>query len=359
LKAKTRYKFIDYLRGWALLVMIEVHVFNSMLIPAIKAEQWFYVLNFINGLVAPAFLFVSGFAFYISSDRKLDELRKYGKAFWRKIGRIAVILLAGYSLHFPFSPIFHGGNIFYINWKPYLIVDILQCIAIGLLILFVLRLIIKSTKAYDLIVLVSGLLIVIVSPLLDTIEFSGYVPPFFAAYFNRVYGSLFPLFPWLGFMFLGASACKYFLDSRKKREEKKYINRLTLIGFVLLLFGYFFPLDFISGGIPYFNSNYLFFFLRLGYVFLLLVLCWYYAEFKKPGKSFVLDVSRESLLVYWLHLVLIYGVLWKGESLYTTVDHSFGVVNCIIMTLIISVLMIFVAKAWGEIKTKIKFFQKT
>ena len=76
-----------------------------------------------------------------------------------------------------------GENIFYINWKPYLIVDILQCIAIGLLILFVLRLIIKSTKAYDLIVLVSGLLIVIVSPLLDTIEFSGLCSPVFCCLF--------------------------------------------------------------------------------------------------------------------------------------------------------------------------------
>lgn len=338
--------------------MIEVHVFNSMLIPTMKEEQWFYVLNFINGLVAPAFLFVSGYAFYISSDRKLDELRKYGKAFWRKTGRIIVILLAGYSLHFPFPSIFQGQNIFYIDWGPYVIVDILQCIAIGLLILFVLRLVIKSTKVYDVIILVSGLFIVIVSPLVARVEFANHIPLFFATYFNKLNGSLFPLFPWLGFMFLGATACKYFLEARKISEEKRYINRLTTIGIILLIIGYLFPLDFIAPGNRYSNPNPLFFFLRLGYVFLFLVVCWYYEQFRKPERSFVLDVSRESLLVYWLHLVLIYGMLWNGESLYTTVNHSFGVANCIFMTLIISVLMIFVAKAWREIKTKVKIFQK-
>ena len=339
--------------------MIEVHVFNSMLIPSIKTEQWFYVLNFINGLVAPSFLFVSGYAFYISSDRKLEELRKYGKTFWRKIGRITVILLAGYSLHFPFRSVFvQGENIFSINWQPYLIEDILQCIAIGLLILFLFRLIVKNTKVYDIIIFVSGILIVIVSPFVTRIEFTNYIPLFFATYFNKLNGSLFPLFPWLGFMFLGATACKYFLEARKKGGDKKYINRLTIIGIILLIISYLFPLDFIAPKIRYINPNPLFFFMRLGYVFLFLVVCWYYEQFRKPEKSFVLDVSRESLLVYWLHLVVIYGMLWQGKSLYTTINHSFDVMNCIFMTLIISVLMIFVAKAWGEIKTKIKFFQK-
>jgi uncharacterized membrane protein len=359
LKEKTRYKFIDYLRGWALLVMIEVHVFNSMLIPAIKTEGWFYVLNFINGLVAPSFLFISGYAFYISSDRKLDELRKYRSAFWRKIGRIVVILLAGYSLHFPFRSIFVlRQNIFYLHWGQYVIVDILQCIAIGLLFLFVLRLIIKSTKLYDIIIFVSGLAVVILSPFVNHIDFSRNIPLFFADYINNVNGSLFPLFPWLGFMFLGATACKFFLDAKRNGTEKKYINSLAAIGIILLLVGHLFPLDFIAPGIRYINPNPLFFFLRLGYVFLLLVICWYYEQVAKPGKSFILDVSRESLLIYWLHLVLIYGMFWEGKSLYSAIDHGFNVIDCILMTIVLSILMIIVAKIWGKLKTKIKVFQK-
>jgi uncharacterized membrane protein len=76
LKEKVRYTFIDLLRGWAILIMIEVHVFNAFLLPELKQSDWFDILTFINGLVAPAFLFVSGFAFAVSSNSKLDDMRR-------------------------------------------------------------------------------------------------------------------------------------------------------------------------------------------------------------------------------------------------------------------------------------------
>lgn len=57
----------DLLRGLVIIIMIEVHVFNAFLLPELRQTGWFSVLNFINGLVAPSFLFVSGFAFQVSS----------------------------------------------------------------------------------------------------------------------------------------------------------------------------------------------------------------------------------------------------------------------------------------------------
>lgn len=347
------------MRGGALLVMIEVHVFNSMLISSIKSEDWFSTLTFINGLVAPSFLFISGFAFYISSERKLDELRTYGRAFRRKMGRIAVIFLAGYSLHFPFRSVFvTGQNLFSINWIPVANVDILQCIAAGLLALFIFRLLIKNTRVYDLLILISGILIVLVSPVVWKIDFLNYIPVFFAGYFNNMHGSLFPLFPWLGFMFLGASACKYYLVAREKNEEKKYVYLILASGTLFVLLGNLSQFDFVYTLIGNIIPNPLFFILRLGYILILLVLCWYYADIRRPEKSFVLDVSRESLLVYWLHLVLIYGVFWSGKSLAMIINNSLGITECLIMTLAIAVLMIFTAKLWNAFKRKTKIFSK-
>jgi len=60
MKEKVRYTFIDLLRGWAIILMIEPHVFNTFLLPELKQTGWFSVVSFINGLIAPAFLFVSG-----------------------------------------------------------------------------------------------------------------------------------------------------------------------------------------------------------------------------------------------------------------------------------------------------------
>ncbi len=354
METKPRFKFIDYLRGWALIVMIEVHVFNSMIIPSLKTQQWFYILNFINGLVAPSFLFISGFAFIISSKRNLDGLRSFGKIFWKKIGRIILIFAAGYSLHFPFRSVFVlQHKPLESEWYQFYNVDILQCIAVGLLILFAARIIIKSDKLYDYLILILGLIIIFISPVIWQINFANHLPLFIAAYFNTNVGSLFPLFPWLGFMLLGAAACKYFLYFRNNDAERKFIYYITVIGILFLLIGHFVSLDFISPDTRYKNPNPLFLFLRTGYVLLLLVLCWLYEMFRQPQKSFVLDVSRESLFVYWLHLVLIYGMFLNGKSLYTIVDHRFGVIECILMTIAIVVLMIFTAKLWGSFKRRI------
>lgn len=339
--------------------MIEVHVFNSMLLPTLKAGAWFEILTFINGLVAPSFLFISGFAFYISSERKLDELRTFGKAFWRKIGRITVILLAGYSLHFPFRSVFIiRQNLFSINWSPVVNVDILQCIAIGLFLLFIGRLLIKDKKLFDRLIFISGVLIVLISPLVWKTDFSEYIPLFFAAYFNKLHGSLFPLFPWLGFMFLGASVCSAYLSARERDAEKKFIYNSATAGIILIIAGYISRFDVVYELVGKITPSPLFFVLRFGYVLLLMVLCWYYEAARKPGKSFVLDVSRESLLVYWLHLVLIYGVFFGGKSLATAVDQKFGVAECLAMTVLISLVMIFAAKLWSGFKTKTKIFAK-
>jgi uncharacterized membrane protein len=56
----SRLVFIDWLRGFSILFMIETHAFNSLLKPFLKEEGWFHVLNFFNGLMAPSFLFVLG-----------------------------------------------------------------------------------------------------------------------------------------------------------------------------------------------------------------------------------------------------------------------------------------------------------
>ena len=93
MKEKVRYISADLLRGLVIIIMIEVHVFNAFLLPELRQTSWFSVLNFINGLVAPSFLFVSVFAFQVSSGSKLDEMRKLGKAFWKKIARIFQIII--------------------------------------------------------------------------------------------------------------------------------------------------------------------------------------------------------------------------------------------------------------------------
>ena len=78
-----RLRALDWLRGIAVLVMVECHVFNALLAPEYRSAAWFGILNWLNGFVAPAFLLVSGAVMGINLQNRWD--RGTGKM-WRRIG---------------------------------------------------------------------------------------------------------------------------------------------------------------------------------------------------------------------------------------------------------------------------------
>ncbi len=333
--------------------MIEVHIFNAFLIPGLKETGWFSVLDFINGLVAPSFTFISGFAFIISSKSNIDELRTFGKKFWKKLSRILFVILVGYTLH---MPEFSFRNIIekaspekIVKWCN---VDVLQCIGVSLLILFLVRLLIKSDKVYNYFILFTAIFIVIISPLVWKVDFTQFMPLPLASYFNSVHGSFFPLFPWMGFLFAGAYTCTIYLKFRNEEKEKYIINKMMFIGgaatVVCTIALYFLKAQ------PLFQikPDSFFFLQRLGIVFLALGICWKYVERFGEKSSYVTDVSRESLLIYFLHLQVIYRRVWNDQSLENLVNYKFGIVESIFATLLLITSMIAVAKIWGSFKTR-------
>ncbi len=350
-KDQTRFIYIDLLRGWALIIMIEVHIFNAFIIPSLKETNLFDLLNFINGLVAPAFLFVSGFAFIISSERRIEELRKYGTYFWNKLSRIALIFLAGYSLHLPFFSfskiVGESSSNQLVSW---LNVDILQCIAAGLLLLLLLRIFIKKEDVFYRLLIVIVILISLISPILWKTDFGNFLPIFFADYFNTMYGSYFPLFPWLFFLFSGAVFSKFYINSRNKNQENAFIKKLFLYSLIPVLLGHFLFSDLFNSPILSIRPNPLFLYLRLGYVLVLATFFWYYVNNRDTKRSFVLDVSRESLFIYWLHLEVIYSKIWQGKSLEEIIGNGFTVIECLSATVLLIILMVIVARLWGGFK---------
>ncbi len=350
---KKRALFIDLLRGLVLLIMIEVHVFNSMLIPAIKVSGWFSYLNFINGLVAPSFLFVSGLVFVLSLQKGVDELRKFGKIFWKKIGRIFLILIAGYSLHLPDFPLKKIlSNPTQQVFNDLFMVDVLQCIAVGLLFLLFARMIFKNEKQFYLFVFISLIIVLFVSPYAWKTNLNNYLPLPLSSYLNRMNGSLFPALPWLNFIFAGALTSKFYVAARENNDEKNFSKQLLIFGAIsfigsVVILNYLLPPS-LKEIIP----NPLFFMERLGAVLILLAACWYYLEKSKKHVGFILDVSRESLLVYWLHLQLIYRNIFGGESLVSMFGNKLTLIEAILVTIILAVLMIYAAKGWGWVKSK-------
>lgn len=347
---KKRFIFVDLLRGLALLVMIEVHVFNAFLNPVFKAQPWFSVLTYINGLVAPSFLFVSGFAFILSTNLSSEKLKIFSPAVIKRLLRIALIFLVGYSLHLPIFSLSKMLKLPEAEMLQFYNVDVLQCIAAGLMMLLLMKLFTSNEKIFNVILFSGTLIFIFLSPLAWQHDFSNNIPKWLANYFNPKYGSLFPLFPWLGFMFSGAIAAIFFLRQKENTEQKKFITYLTIIGLIFVIITHLLLTELTPVEIRSIRPNPFFFLQRLGYVLLLLVICWHVDSKRNIKKSFILDFSRESLLVYWLHLTIIFG----GKNLVTILNQSFGVWENIAATGILVLIMVITAKLWGWFKKNYK-----
>jgi uncharacterized membrane protein len=351
---KTRYMYIDLLRGWAVLVMIETHVVNAFLIPAYRTEPWFAVLNFINGLVAPSFLFIAGYAFAVIGQRKWNDYISLGPAFRKQFRRIIQIWIVGYALHVPFFSLQRLITSEWSAWSPFWKVDVLHCIAVSLLVLLILVVVIRKPAVYFWIVLGASMIIVLATPVISTIHVDAYFPLPIAQYFNYMGGSQFPIFPWMAFVVFGACCGQYYALKKDGNAEKKIFSAAFLLGagtIILMIVIRFIPIV-IYPGHDYWKTSPEFFFIRLGIVLMLLSTLWYWEQNARSGRSPVSVVGMESLVAYSGHLLVIYGLFFQGRSLSFIIGKTLHIPEVAGMTVMFLLATIAISYGWNTIKNK-------
>lgn len=354
-----RLDFIDLLRGWAVIVMIETHVLNATLLPSLRLEFPFKVLDFINGLVAPAFLFASGLAYAVVTRRKLKDYLAFGPPLAKQLVRLLFILSIGYMLHIPkfyFHHLMYNASAE--AWHVFFQVDVLQCIAASLLILQVLLLVLRSERRLYMVTGVLTALVVLASPPVWGVDFWTLVPIPLAEYFNGRHFSGFPLFPWSAFLFAGALAGYYYLQAGGEASpwilaaKAPSMKRMAWTGFMFVLIS--FPLDLLGANAypvyDYWKSSPSFYLLRLGLVLMLCAGAFTF-EFRRgvSPRSIVTLIGRESLLVYAAHLMLIYGNYGSGHFA-DMVHRSFGYAEVLGVSILLLVLMYLLAWTWSRIR---------
>ncbi|MGB4267810.1 MAG: heparan-alpha-glucosaminide N-acetyltransferase domain-containing protein [Spirochaetota bacterium] len=347
----SRAHHIDYLKAWAVIVMIEVHVVNCFLNPSLRTAWWFHIVNFINGLVAPVFIFTAGFSFVLSVMDKREELINFSYLFFRRTGRILLIFLVGYLIHVPYFSL--KNIIIYASpaeLKSFYSTDVLQCIGSGLLVLLFLRMAIKSDMLYHSIITGIGLLVVFITPYVWEIDFYQWVPLPVATYFNEIHGSLFPVFPWHGFLFLGASYGVIQLDNSIKKQSNMSSNLFTTISFIISIFGIV-TMHFLSKNPAYtIKTSAIFFITRYTLVIVLFHFSRWYLHVKNNQDGLFTSIGKESLLVYWLHLQILYRHIFNGKSLERIVASKFNLAECLAAFLLLAALMFAVAIIWNTLK---------
>jgi uncharacterized membrane protein len=350
-----RLLFADWLRAWALLVMIETHVFNAFLGAEFRYAQWFRSLNFLNGLVAPSFLFVSGFVFMAASQKRMDKLRSYDHTFWRQVRRIATVWGIGYAMHLPsYSVVSTARGVTASEWTRLFQVDVLHCIAVTWLFMLVTMTAIRSEAVRNTVWSGAAMSLAAFAPWAWSKDFQAALPAPLAAYLNSEPLSLFPVFPWSAFMLAGALCASWFVKMRAKGKEQLFMAGLAAAGAALCVVGGTLPvLRFLPAAAgANWRADPRSFLLRLGLVLLSLAACWLYGLRHAPSSSPLLDLSRESLVVYMAHLLIIYGPLVHGSSLAALVGWTQGPLVCGVVSVALAAAMTVVAKYWSQLETR-------
>lgn len=277
--------------------MIECHVFNTFLAAAFRDTGWFSRLNYVNGLVAPSFLFIAGFVQGMERWNGSGKPIDYGRRTRRLLGIAAI----GYALHFPIGPIYesHWDDAVRIGSQ----IDVLQCLAAGLGLLLGVQFLAEkcrrataSAKVESAVWLLGvvgiGAAVVLAAPAVQ--GWMGAPAPL-RAWVNFTTGSLFPLFPWIGFVLFGALAGAWW-------QRPVWQRALGLAGLAALAWA--------CRGTTFTAFDPPFFLERAVWVLILAVGCEWISQRFQPG--LLLYAGKHSLKLYVIHLVLITTLVGFG-----------------------------------------------
>lgn len=314
---KQRLTFIDILRGIACVWMIETHVVNACLNWEHRQGWIFNVLNTTNGYVSVTFIFCAGAGFWLAASRKAQEYKQFAPSLWQYVRRLGFILLIAYWLHIPEISLRKfmlaappRQNIFWTS-------DVLHVIALCSFLALAFLLLIPTLKQLRWVFVALALVFIYAAPFVWQLEPDTFVHRAFGSYLSRPPAAAFPLFPWCGYFFIGASLTAFFLESSDKRT---FAKRAAIIGFVtpfvVMMFQY-------TGWNAWFNYGWLnnwflcspgnVLFRIAGTIFLFSVLYLVQEQFsswtvfgRKPA-SWLQLMGQESLFVYVFHLIIVYG----------------------------------------------------
>lgn len=320
-KNSNRLFFIDAMRAWAILLMLEGHFIDGLLHDAfrINGSTTYDIWKYFRGITAPTFFTVSGFIFTFLLIRKSDWA--YRKARIQKgIRRGIELIVIGYLLQTNFL-----GLLQLQLHNYFFVVNVLHCIGLSLLLisgLFMLLHRLQRIQLLPAILLGLGLVLFVLEPWYEQLNFS-FLPLLLENYFSKANGSVFTIFPWFGYASIGAFLSIVF----HKHKNTKGLYDIAIPLSLLLGMGFIFystPLFrwlYSNSGIEVFsmvaNNNYLF--IRLGDVFIVFAVFMLLRKWLQHPK--ILAVGSSTLTIYIVHFIILYGS-FTGLGIYKYLYHS-------------------------------------
>ncbi len=301
--------YIDAFRGLMALAMVQGHVMDTLLAPAVLAHPLYVWQQMLHGSTAPGFLFASGFV--VGLPRAPLSLR----AGLRRARRLLFVLGIGYYLHLPYLSFWKTlGASSGAERAAFFACDALQVIAATQL--FVLLLQWLAGRPWTGWAGVLALAIVVATPLVWASGVSARLPEAIAPWLDQATGSRFPVFPFSAFVLAGAltgARIGHAPPARRHRREIAWGGGLLALGAVLAWL--------LRGRVDFWGPSPAYVFVRLGGLLLLLRVVEAAAASGRPAMRALALVGHETLLVYVLHLTLLFGgafgpaalTAWQGR----------------------------------------------
>src|SRR5580658_9744891 len=303
--ASQRIVYLDWVRGFAALVMLQGHVFQSFLRTDLREGGPYLMSQFAGGMPPAVFLFLLGVTFAFL----MDSQERKGVA---AVGRLGASLKrAGYlfAAAFAFRLQLWLFSIDKSPWTDLFRVDILNCMGLALLVLSVMS--VFRTEERIRLCAILGAAIAGAAPLISSLDWSG-APAILRNYIVPDH-NFFGFFPWAAFVAFGMSAGSV-LRILKPEDVATAMQWFAWGGLALAFSAYAFSnlgISIYSNADFWLNSPALIF-IKLGAVLMLIAFAWVWnLQIGATDWSLVRQFGLTSLLVYWVHVELVYG-RWFG-----------------------------------------------
>ncbi|MBI4472490.1 MAG: DUF1624 domain-containing protein [Acidobacteria bacterium] len=301
----TRLAYLDWMRGLAAAIMLQGHVFDAWVRPQDRGSEWFWLSQFLGGFPAPIFLFLVG----VSLALVLDRLRRRGASSRqlaeKVIRRGAWILLLAYAFRLEQFLVWYPDS----RWTDIFRVDTLNCIAVCTLIVGLISVLFKTRRTNAIVLGLATALVVVVTPWVYPLR-PG-LPDHVLGYLNgNGHPWFFSVFPWIAFALAGITFGYLLLESRERMGESQFFRNISVAGILSFAAGSGMSLTpaFEYGFFDYSLTSPHYFFVRLGLVLLILsgAYKWSTCEGRDRWSPLRL-LGQASLVVYWLHIEIVYG----------------------------------------------------
>jgi uncharacterized membrane protein len=306
--SSRRLSYIDWMRGLAILIMIEAHVIDAWTRPTDRRSLAFGCAAILAGFAAPMFLFLAGVSVSLGAGARARRtgdaaaaaasVRRRG---WQIFGLAYLFRLQAYML----------------NPKALLAgilkVDILNIMGPSIVAAAALWQAARDYRRRILVLGAAALATTLLTPLVRTSALVQALPGPIQWYIRPVPGrNNFMFFPWMGFVFAGALVGVLLDRPRPDTGERRFhawMVAVSCLFAVACYAGSYLPS--IYSDSQFWTSAPSFFGLRVGVVTatLSLVYFWELRPRLLPWRwNPMAQFGRASLFVYWVHVELVYGI---------------------------------------------------